>query len=87
MTLSGINLIYLFLHINFFFTISVRAKEKLEELERLLQIAKKNYTQLGGRLSEDRKRLQEIRDKDKLVVLLDQIKISDYWTLEIKLAW
>ena len=65
----------------------MRAKEKLEELERLLEIAKKNYTQLGGRLSEDRKRLQEIRDKDKLVVLLDQVTISDYWTLEIKLAW
>ena len=65
----------------------MRAKEKLEELERLLEIAKRNYTQLGGRLSEDRKRLQEIRDKDKLVVLLDQVKISDYWTLEIKLAW
>lgn len=45
----------------------VRAKEKLEELERLLEIAKKNYTQLGGRLSEDRKRLQEIRDKDKTI--------------------
>ena len=53
----------------------------------MLEIAKKNYTQLGGRLSEDRKRLQEIRDKDKLVVLLDQVKISDYWTLEIKLTW
>jgi hypothetical protein len=51
----------------------VRAKEKLEELERLLEIAKRNYTQLGGRLSEDRKRLQEIRDKDKLVVLLKML--------------
>lgn len=48
----------------------VRAKEKLEELDRLLEIAKKNYTQLGGRLSEDRKRLQEIRDKDKLVIYI-----------------
>ncbi|KAL5005053.1 hypothetical protein ScPMuIL_018509 [Solemya velum] len=44
-----------------------RAKKKVEELERLLEIAKKNYTQLGGRIIEDRKRLQEIRDKDKTI--------------------
>ncbi|KAH3821267.1 hypothetical protein DPMN_123030 [Dreissena polymorpha] len=37
----------------------------VEDLERLLEIAKKNYTQLGGPLPEDRKRLQTIKDKDK----------------------
>ncbi|KAL3846546.1 hypothetical protein ACJMK2_017525 [Sinanodonta woodiana] len=42
-----------------------RAQKRVEELERLLEIAKKNYTQLGGRLEEDRKRLKDIRDKDK----------------------
>jgi hypothetical protein len=42
-----------------------RARRKVEDLERLLEIAKRNYTQLGGTLPEDRKRLQTIRDKDK----------------------
>lgn len=50
-------------------SLSGRAKKKVEELERLLEIAKKNYTQLGGRIIEDRKRLQEIRDKDKWELL------------------
>lgn len=44
-----------------------RARRKVEDLERLLEIAKKNYTQLGGTLPEDRKRLQTIRDKDKTI--------------------
>ncbi|XP_052258564.1 ankyrin repeat domain-containing protein 42-like [Dreissena polymorpha] len=44
-----------------------RARRKVEDLERLLEIAKKNYTQLGGSLPEDRKRLQTIKDKDKTI--------------------
>ncbi|XP_060580276.1 ankyrin repeat domain-containing protein 42-like isoform X2 [Ruditapes philippinarum] len=44
-----------------------RARRKVEDLERLLEIAKRNYTQLGGTLPEDRKRLQTIRDKDKTI--------------------
>jgi len=39
----------------------------VEDLERLLEVAKKNYTQLGGTLPEERRRLQTIRDKDKYV--------------------
>ena len=42
-----------------------RARRKVDDLERLLEVAKRNFTQLGGTLSEDRKRLQDIRDKDK----------------------
>lgn len=42
-----------------------RSKKKVDDLERLLAVAKKNYTQLGGRLTEERKRLQEMKDKDK----------------------
>lgn len=41
---------------------SGRARKKMEELERLLEIAKKNFLQLGGRLSEDRQRLKQDRD-------------------------
>ncbi|KAI8770636.1 ankyrin repeat domain-containing protein 42 isoform X1 [Biomphalaria glabrata] len=44
-----------------------RAKMKVEEYERLLEVAKKNYIQLGGSLEEDRKRLREIRDKDHTI--------------------
>lgn len=44
-----------------------RARRKVEDLERLLDVAKKNFTQLGGTLSEDRKRLQDIKDKDKTI--------------------
>ena len=42
-----------------------RAHKKVVELERLLEVAKKNYGQLGGRLSEDRKRLKEDRDSQR----------------------
>ncbi len=37
----------------------------MEELERLYEIAKNNYTQLGGRLSEDRRRLKEDRENKR----------------------
>ena len=39
-----------------------RSRKKLDELERLLEVAKKNYVQLGGKLAEDRRRLKEDRD-------------------------
>lgn len=39
----------------------------MDELERLFEIAKNNYTQLGGRLSEDRRRLKEDRENKRLV--------------------
>ncbi|KAK3092458.1 hypothetical protein FSP39_003038 [Pinctada imbricata] len=48
-----------------------RARAKVEELERLLEIAKKNFSQMGGRLPEERKRMQEIRDKDKTITELE----------------
>lgn len=48
-----------------FANFTARAKKRVSELERMLEIAKKNYTQLGGRLAEDKKRMQQIRDKDK----------------------
>ncbi|CAF3432189.1 unnamed protein product, partial [Rotaria sp. Silwood2] len=34
----------------------LRAKTKLDELEKLVDIAKKNYRQLGGQLDDDQKR-------------------------------
>ena len=39
-----------------------RSRKKLDELERLLDIAKKNYTQLGGKIAEDRRKFREDRD-------------------------
>lgn len=44
-----------------------RAKLRVEELERLLEISKKNYVQLGGTLSEDRRRIHEMRDRDHTI--------------------
>ncbi|XP_005108190.1 ankyrin repeat domain-containing protein 42 isoform X2 [Aplysia californica] len=48
-----------------------RAKIKMDELERLLDVAKKNYVQLGGSLEEDRRRLREMRDKDHTIQELE----------------
>jgi hypothetical protein len=39
-----------------------RAKKKMEELERLLEIATKNYEQLGGVVKRDQKRQREERE-------------------------
>ena len=39
-----------------------RARRKLEELEVQLEIAKKNFTQLGGKVAEDRRLLKQERD-------------------------
>lgn len=39
-----------------------RARKKMDELERLLEVAKRNYVQFGGRLTEERRRLREDRD-------------------------
>jgi hypothetical protein len=39
-----------------------RARKKMEELERLLEIATKNYIQLGGVVKEDEKRKREERE-------------------------
>ncbi|CAG5115429.1 unnamed protein product [Candidula unifasciata] len=44
-----------------------RAKVKMEELQRLLDVARKNYIQLGGCVEEDRKRLKELREKDQTI--------------------
>ena len=44
---------------------SGRARKKLEELERLFEIAKSNYVQMGGRLTEDRRRMKEDRDNKR----------------------
>ncbi|BFZ00782.1 hypothetical protein BsWGS_03821 [Bradybaena similaris] len=44
-----------------------RAKGKMQELQRLLDVARKNYIQLGGCVEEDTKRLKEMRDKDQAI--------------------
>ncbi|KAK7090405.1 ankyrin repeat domain-containing protein 42-like [Littorina saxatilis] len=48
-----------------------RAKLRVDELERLLEIAKKNFVQMGGSLSEDRRRIREMRDKDHTISELE----------------
>jgi len=55
---------------------SGRAKKKMDELERLLEIAKKNYVQFGGRLGEDRRKLKEDRDNKRFVWCLKHV-LSD----------
>ncbi|XP_078694323.1 ankyrin repeat domain-containing protein 42-like [Branchiostoma floridae x Branchiostoma belcheri] len=49
-----------------------RAWKKVEELERLLEIAKMNYRQLGGRLDEDREKEKEEKETDRTIRELDQ---------------
>ena len=39
--------------------------KKVEELERLLEIAKDNYRQLGGELPEDRRRHKEEQENKR----------------------
>ncbi|XP_067670309.1 ankyrin repeat domain-containing protein 42-like [Haliotis asinina] len=50
-----------------------RAKMRVDELERLLEIAKKNFSQLGGTMVEDRHRLQLMRDKDHTIKELETL--------------
>ncbi|XP_064412906.1 ankyrin repeat domain-containing protein 42 isoform X2 [Latimeria chalumnae] len=45
----------------------MRAYKKIEELERLLEIAKSNYTQLGGILEEDRKKRKEEKEAERTI--------------------
>ncbi|CAH1780621.1 unnamed protein product [Owenia fusiformis] len=44
-----------------------RAKKKLDELERLIEIARKNFSQLGGKMKEDRKKIQEDRENVRTI--------------------
>jgi len=37
----------------------------VEELERLLEIAKDNFRQFGGELPEDRRKLKEEKEKER----------------------
>jgi len=48
-----------------------RAKRKVEDLERMLDIAKDNFRQLGGELSEDRRRLQEKKELERQITELN----------------
>ncbi|MBN3308856.1 ANR42 protein, partial [Amia calva] len=45
----------------------MRAYKKIEEIERLLEIAKSNYRQLGGILEEDRKERKEQREAARTI--------------------
>jgi ankyrin repeat domain-containing protein 42 len=49
---------------SFIFTLG-RSKKKIEDLDKLLEVAKKNYVQLGGQLTEDRRRLREERENER----------------------
>lgn len=44
-----------------------RAKEKLIKLEQELDIAKKNYIQLGGVLVDEKKKLEQLKEKDECI--------------------
>ncbi|XP_072034713.1 ankyrin repeat domain-containing protein 42-like [Amphiura filiformis] len=48
-----------------------RAIKRVEELERLLRVAKQNYRQLGGRLEEDREEMHHERESDRLIKELE----------------
>jgi hypothetical protein len=46
-----------------------RAKKKMEDLERLFEIAKQNFVQLGGHLEEDKKRMKEEKELERLAII------------------
>lgn len=48
-----------------------RAKKKIEDLERLLEMARANYVQLGGQLKEDKRRLLKERENERLLAELE----------------
>ena len=48
-----------------------RAKKKMEELERLLEVAKRNFQQMGGRLAEDRERQRGEREQNRTISELE----------------
>ena len=48
---------------------SGRARKKIDELDRLLEIAKNNFRQLGGKLNEDREKAREIKESERWVIL------------------
>ncbi|XP_071501313.1 ankyrin repeat domain-containing protein 42-like [Diadema antillarum] len=48
-----------------------RALKRVEELERVLGIAKTNYHQLGGRLDEDREQQRRERESDRMIQELE----------------
>ena len=47
---------------------SGRARKKIDELDRLLEIAKNNFRQLGGKLNEDREKAREIKESERWVI-------------------
>ncbi|XP_064638781.1 ankyrin repeat domain-containing protein 42-like isoform X2 [Lineus longissimus] len=44
-----------------------RSKKKIEDLDKLLEVAKTNYIQLGGQLTEDRRRLRAERENERII--------------------
>ena len=49
----------------FYLIFSGRAMRKVEELERMLDIAKENFRQLGGELAEDRRKHKQIQESKR----------------------
>ena len=47
-----------------------RARKKIDDLERLLDVAKNNFRQLGGKLDEDKKKAREVKEAERFVSLL-----------------
>ena len=45
--------------------ISVRGRKRIDELDRLLEVAKRNFVQLGGRLREDQKMIKLEREIER----------------------
>lgn len=42
-----------------------RARKKIDDLERLTEVAKNNFRQLGGKLQEDKKKSREIKEAER----------------------
>lgn len=42
-----------------------RARKKIDDLEGLLEIAKNNFRQLGGKLREDTQKARELKESER----------------------
>lgn len=74
-----------------------RARKKIDELDRLIEVAKNNFRQLGGKLEEDREKAREIKESERYPVAIYSAFTVCYLTAcntytaelttEINLSW
>ena len=52
-----------------------RAKKRIDDLERRLEICRRNYVQWGGKLAEDCRRIKRDRESARLLIISKYLPI------------